>query len=72
MTKDLTQEVQAVFAARSVETKKVIVLEMIKNSYAKVDTKRLLSTKASMINNANKLDKFAVDYALSGEGMKVR
>lgn len=72
MTKDLTQEVQAVFAARSVEAKKAIVLEMIKNSYAKVDTKRLLSTKASMINNANKLDKFAVDYALSGEGMKVR
>lgn len=72
MTKDLTNEVQTVFAARGVDAKKAAVMELIKNSYAKVETKKLMTHKASLINNPNKLDAFAANYAMSGEGMKVR
>ena len=71
MIKDLTAHVQAVFEARGVDAKKAALLKLIEDSHAKESTKRLMTMKASMLNNSNRLDKFAVDYAMSGEGMKV-
>lgn len=72
MIKDLTEEVRKVYATSNVEEKKKIVIEMIQNSYAKNEKKRLMITKANMINNARKLDELATNYAMSGEGLKVR
>jgi len=72
MAKDLTNEVTAVCAARSLEAKKIAMKALIESSHAKKETKKLFNVKVDMIQSASKLDKMATDYLLSGEGMKVK
>lgn len=48
------------------------MLELINASHAKADTKRLFTTKVNMERNPRKLDTLASNYAMSGEGMKVK
>lgn len=72
MVKDLTTHLQAVFVATGLDNKKNAVLELIENSHAKKETKKLRSYQASVLNSENKIDKFATNYVMSGEGMKVR
>ncbi len=74
MTKaiDLTVFVQKVWTSIGIEAKKNAMIELINASHAKVDTKRLYTTKVSMERNPSRLDTLASNYAMSGEGMKVR
>lgn len=68
---DLSKFAEKVFMAPSVQQKKQALVEMITASHAKSATKNLFLTKVQSIPVAAKLDKLAVDYMLSGEGMKV-
>lgn len=74
MTKaiDLTSFVQKVWASIGLDAKKNAMFELINISHAKADKKRLYTTKVNMERNPNRLDSLASNYAMSGEGMKVR
>lgn len=73
MSIDLTNDVNKVIAARTVEEKKNAFLEMIENSHAKKETKTLFTNKVKYVSlTSRQLDKMAYDYMMSGEGMKVR
>lgn len=70
MTKDLTNFVQAIWNSKDVEIKRSIAAEMIEASHATSQTKaKAMADIADM--NARKLDFFASNYSLSGEGNKV-
>jgi hypothetical protein len=69
---DLTEYVQAVWCACDYNSKKSAMIKLINASHAKTDTKRLYTTKVNMERNPNRLDTLASNYAMSGEGMKVR
>lgn len=69
--KNLTNEVQKVWAAHTLEAKKKAMEELINAAHAKTETKRLALTKLSMFKSSNQVDKFAVNFMMSGEGMKV-
>lgn len=67
---DLTQEIKAVFAAKSDVAKRENLRIMIGKSHAKKETKlRALRELERM--RGSKLDMFAVNYGMSGEGLKV-
>lgn len=72
MAVDLTTFVQRVWVANDLASKKAAMLELINASHAKADTKRLFTTKVNMERNPRKLDTLASNYAMSGEGMKVK
>ena len=73
MAIDLTNEVNKVIAARTVDEKKVALVEMIEVSHAKKEKKILYTNKINYTSmSARQLDKMAYDYMMSGEGMKVR
>ena len=72
MSVDLTAYVQKVWVASDLDSKKTAMLELINASHAKADTKRLFTTKVNMERNPRRLDTLASNYAMSGEGMKVR
>jgi hypothetical protein len=72
MSADLTSYVQKVWVARDLAAKKAAMLELINASHAKADTKRLFTAKVNIERNLNRLDTLASNYAMSGEGMKVR
>lgn len=72
MAVDLTTFVQRVWVASDLASKKAAMLELINASHAKADTKRLFTTKVNMERNPRKLDTLASNYAMSGEGMKVK
>ena len=72
MTRDLTKHVQAVYSATSLETKKTAMLELIEHSVATADTKKKSREQLSKLKTLAKVDFFATNYMLSGEGMKVR
>ncbi len=72
MAIDLTSFVQKVWIAQGLEAKKNAMIELINASHAKADTKRLFTAKVNIERNANRLDTLASNYAMSGEGMKVR
>jgi|TARA_R110000868_G_scaffold283752_1_gene544178 hypothetical protein len=69
--KDLTTEVNAVFTARSIADKKSAMLSLIENSHAKAETKKLSKLRVERLMHASAVDKFATNYLLSGEGMKI-
>lgn len=72
MATDLTSYVQKVWLATGLEAKKNAMIELINASHAKADTKRLFTAKVNIERNPNRLDTLASNYAMSGEGMKVR
>ena len=74
MTKaiDLTSFVQKVWISQGLQAKKDAMIELINASHAKADTKRLYTAKVNIERNPNRLDTLASNYAMSGEGMKVR
>ena len=72
MSVDLTAYVQKVWVASDLDSKKTAMLELINASHAKADTKRLFTTKINMERNPRRLDTLASNYAMSGEGMKVK
>jgi hypothetical protein len=69
---DLTEYVQKVWSSIGLEAKKNAMFELINVSHAKADTKRLFTAKVNIERNPNRLDTLASNYAMSGEGMKVR
>lgn len=69
---DLTTYVQNVWVASGLDAKKAAMIDLINASHAKADTKRLFTVKVSIERNPRKLDTLASNYAMSGEGMKVR
>lgn len=72
MSVDLTTYVQKVWLASDLASKKTAMLDLITASHAKADTKRLFTAKVNIERNPRKLDTLASNYAMSGEGMKVR
>lgn len=72
MSVDLTSYVQKVWIASGLVAKKAAMIELINASHAKADTKRLFTAKVNIERNPNRLDILASNYAMSGEGMKVR
>lgn len=69
---DLTPYIHNVWMSIGIKAKKDAMIELIDASYAKADTKRLYTTKVNMERNSNRLDALASNYAMSGEGLKVR
>ena len=69
---NLTTFVQNVWVATGLEAKKAAMFELINASHAKADTKRLFTAKVNIERNPRKLDSLASNYAMSGEGLKVR
>lgn len=72
MSVDLTTYVQKVWFASGLNAKKNAMFELIEASHAKAETKRLYTAKVNIERNPNKLDTLASNYAMSGEGLKVR
>ena len=72
MAIDLTTFVQKVWFAQGLKAKQAAMIELINASHAKADTKRLYTAKVNIERNPNRLDTLASNYAMSGEGMKVR
>ena len=68
---DLSQEVQAVWSAKTIDLKKEAMVKLIEKSHAKAETKQNYLTELSKISSSTKLDKLAVNYMMSGEGLKV-
>jgi hypothetical protein len=68
--KNLDQHVQKVWKEKSAAKKRELIKEMIEYSDAKKDTKLTYLNKLPLIKPF-KLDVFAVNYKLAGEGMKV-
>ena len=69
---DLTPYIHNVWTSIGLNAKKNAMIELIGASHAKADTKRLYTTKVNMERNPNRLDTLASNYAMSGEGLKVR
>ncbi len=69
--KDLTSEIQAVFQAKTLESKKAAMTILISNSEAKKETKDKAKRQVEQITSVVRLDQFAFNYMASGEGMKV-
>lgn len=69
---NLTDYVQQVWLATGLVNKQTAMLELINASHAKADTKRLFTAKVNIERNPNRLDNLASNYAMSGEGLKVR
>lgn len=68
--KNLTDFVNAVWAAKNVDEKRLAVKNLIEASHAKKETKmKYLNSIRNL--SSNKLDQFAVNFAMSGEGIKV-
>lgn len=72
MAIDLTAFVQKVWIAQGLKAKQAAMIELINASHAKADTKRLYTAKVNIERNPARLDNLASNYAMSGEGLKVR
>lgn len=68
--KNLDEHVQRIWQEKSLSKKRELVKEMIEYSDAKPDTKTFYLKKLYMIKPF-KLDIFAVNYKLAGEGLSV-
>lgn len=68
---DLTQEIKAVFTATSEVDKRTNLRIMIEKSHAKKETKIKALREIELIRSGRRLDMFAVNYGMSGEGLKV-
>jgi len=70
--KNLTEELKAVYTATDLATKKQRMMELIDNSHAKKETK--LKARLALDTTCRSpysVDKFATNYMLSGEGLKL-
>lgn len=72
MVRDLTTDLKAVYACSSVEDKKAALVNMVEHSVATKQTKDKSFKLIEALSSAYKLDKFATNFVLSGEGMKVK
>lgn len=68
--KNLDEHVQKIWQEKSLSKKRELVKEMIEYSDAKPETKTSYLKKLNMIKPF-KLDTFAVNYKLAGEGLSV-
>ena len=68
---NLTTHIQAVFQATTLDAKKEAMLALIKASHGKSETKEKAVKQVQAMTNPIKVDSFAANYAMSGEGMKV-
>lgn len=68
--KNLDEHVQRVWQEKSTSKKLELIREMIEYSDAKPETKTLYLKKLPLVK-AYKLDTFASNYRLAGEGLKV-
>ncbi len=71
MALNLDQYVKAVWEAKDVNSKRSAMKDLINNSHAKSETKKLALFKIESLG-LSQLDKFATNYSFSGEGMKVK
>lgn len=69
--KDLTIEVKNVFEAKDLDAKKQAMFILIDESHAKSDTKVKAKATVEKLQVASKVDQFAANFIMSGEGMKV-
>ena len=69
--KNLTTEIQDVYAAKNLFEKKEKMQTLIENSHAKKETKKLSLLKLSWCKSNLEVDKFATNYMMSGEGLGV-
>lgn len=69
--KDLTKEINAVYNARTLTEKKNRMQDLIEKSHAKRETKNASKMKLVWCTSKLSVDKFATNYMLSGEGMKI-
>ena len=69
--KDLNTEVQKVWAASTLEDKRQLMIDLINTSHATPKTKKLSIITLNKIRRASDVDSFAVNYMMSGMGMKV-
>lgn len=68
---NLTEVLKSVYEAKDIDDKKQLVLRLIHESSAKVKTKSAAIQAVKRMSKVTDLDKFATNYTLSGEGMKV-
>ena len=71
MALNLDQYVKAVWAAKDINSKRAAMKDLITNSHAKAETKKLSLFKIESLS-MSQLDKFATNYSFSGEGIKVK
>ena len=69
--KDLSDMMVSVYLGITIEEKRNRMVALIEASHAKKETKKLALVKLSQLKTANAIDKFATNYTLSGEGMKI-
>lgn len=69
--KDLTANIQAVFSAKTLDDKKVAMLELINVSEAKKATKEKARRELNKLTSAVRVDHYAFNYTASGEGLSV-
>lgn len=67
--RDLTVFVEAVVSAAG-EAKKAAMVDLIMASHGKKTTKKLAETKVNMMSYS-KIDQYACNYLLAGEGLRV-
>tara|TARA_R110000803_G_scaffold105722_1_gene173915 strand:+ start:255 stop:479 length:225 start_codon:yes stop_codon:yes gene_type:complete len=69
--KDLSNHLQAVYSAEGLEAKKEAMAELIDFSAARTLKKESSRFTLSRLTSAAKIDTFATNYMMSGEGMSV-
>ncbi len=69
--KNLTQELQAVYSGKDLDTKRNAMLHLIEVSHAKKETKIKARLGLDLMRSPYQIDKFATNYMLSGEGLKI-
>jgi len=69
---DLSKFQQAVWAAKTIEHKRNAMLELIANSHARKETKEKAVNDTIREKSPTRLDFFAANFGLSGEGLKTR
>jgi len=69
--KNLESQLKTVWEANGMLAKQCAMIELIDQSHAKKDTKVKAYLSLKKCNTMAAIDKFAVNYMMSGEGMKV-
>lgn len=71
MSKNLSDNLHAVYAATTLEAKLIEATKMVDNSSARELTKTKAYHSLGRMNRPSAIDSFMTNYMLSGEGMKV-
>ena len=69
--KNLTNELHTVWATPTLKAKIDAMTKLIESSHAKKETKQKALRQLHSLRLPSKVDAFASNYMLSGEGMKV-